>query len=46
MLGLTPNVVQKVEPGHIAGGCVFLASSDSDYINGALLNIDGGWMGR
>ena len=30
----------------IAGGCVFLASSDSDYLNGAILNIDGGWMGR
>lgn len=30
----------------IAGGCVFLASSDSDYINGAVLNIDGGWLGR
>ena len=30
----------------IAGGCVFLASADSDYLNGAVLNIDGGWMGR
>ena len=30
----------------IAGGCVFLASSDSDYINGAILNIDGGWLAR
>jgi 2-dehydro-3-deoxy-D-gluconate 5-dehydrogenase len=30
----------------IAGGCVFLASRDSDYLNGAVLNIDGGWMGR
>lgn len=30
----------------IAGGCVFLASSDSDYLNGAVLNIDGGWLGR
>jgi len=30
----------------IAGGCLFLASSDSDYLNGAVLNIDGGWMGR
>ena len=30
----------------IAGGCVFLASGDSDYLNGAILNIDGGWMGR
>jgi 2-deoxy-D-gluconate 3-dehydrogenase len=30
----------------IAGGCVFLASNDSDYLNGAVLNIDGGWLGR
>ncbi|HXF11149.1 MAG TPA: SDR family oxidoreductase, partial [Desulfuromonadaceae bacterium] len=30
----------------IAGGCVFLASQDSNYLNGAVLNIDGGWLGR
>jgi 2-dehydro-3-deoxy-D-gluconate 5-dehydrogenase len=30
----------------IAGGCVFLAGGDSDYLNGAIINIDGGWMGR
>jgi 2-deoxy-D-gluconate 3-dehydrogenase len=30
----------------IAGGCMFLASGDSDYLNGAVLNIDGGWLGR
>jgi 2-dehydro-3-deoxy-D-gluconate 5-dehydrogenase len=30
----------------IAGGCIFLASGDSDYLNGAVLNIDGGWLGR
>jgi len=34
------------EAKDIAGGCVFLASGDSDYLNGAILNIDGGWMGR
>jgi 2-deoxy-D-gluconate 3-dehydrogenase len=33
-------------PEDIAGGCVFLASADSDYFNGAVLNIDGGWLGR
>jgi 2-deoxy-D-gluconate 3-dehydrogenase len=33
-------------PEDIAGGCVFLASGDSDYFNGAVINIDGGWMGR
>lgn len=33
-------------PEDIAGGCVFLASSDADYLNGAVLNIDGGWLAR
>jgi 2-deoxy-D-gluconate 3-dehydrogenase len=33
-------------PEDIAGGCVFLASADSDYLNGAIINIDGGWLGR
>jgi 2-deoxy-D-gluconate 3-dehydrogenase len=33
-------------PEDIAGGCVFLASADSDYLNGAILNIDGGWLAR
>lgn len=30
----------------IVGGCVFLASGDADYLNGTVLNIDGGWLGR
>ena len=34
------------EASDIAGGCAFLASAESDYLNGAVLNIDGGWMGR
>jgi 2-dehydro-3-deoxy-D-gluconate 5-dehydrogenase len=34
------------KPEDIAGGCAFLASGDSDYLNGAILNIDGGWLGR
>ena len=33
-------------PDDIAGGCVFLSSNDSDYFNGAVINIDGGWLGR
>jgi 2-deoxy-D-gluconate 3-dehydrogenase len=34
------------EADEIAGGCLFLASSDADYVNGAILNIDGGWLAR
>jgi 2-deoxy-D-gluconate 3-dehydrogenase len=30
----------------IAGGCMFLASSEADYLNGTILNIDGGWLAR
>jgi 2-deoxy-D-gluconate 3-dehydrogenase len=33
-------------PEDIAGGCLFLASQDSNYLNGAIINIDGGWLGR
>lgn len=30
----------------LAGAAVFLASSASDYVNGTLLPVDGGWLGR
>ena len=33
-------------PEDIAGACVFLASPDADYLNGSVLDVDGGWMGR
>jgi 2-dehydro-3-deoxy-D-gluconate 5-dehydrogenase len=33
-------------PADIAGGCLFLASADADYMSGAILNIDGGWLAR
>ncbi len=33
-------------PQDIAGGCVFLASPEADYLNGTILNIDGGWLAR
>jgi len=33
-------------PEDIAGGCVFLASGEADYLNGCILNIDGGWLAR
>ena len=30
----------------LTGAYVFLSSSASDYINGTILTVDGGWMGR
>ncbi|HSS20431.1 MAG TPA: 2-dehydro-3-deoxy-D-gluconate 5-dehydrogenase KduD [Pyrinomonadaceae bacterium] len=34
------------EPGDLGGAAVFLCSAASDYINGHVLVVDGGWMGR
>ncbi len=34
------------EPADFAGPAVFLASAASDYVNGEVLTVDGGWMGR
>lgn len=33
-------------PEDIAGAAVFLSSSASDYVNGHVLVVDGGWMAR
>lgn len=33
-------------PEDIAGTAVFLASSAADYVHGALIPVDGGWLGR
>ncbi|AGH80056.1 2-deoxy-D-gluconate 3-dehydrogenase [Psychromonas sp. CNPT3] len=33
-------------PEDLAGPCVFLASSASDYINGSTIPVDGGWLAR
>ncbi|MFN8307031.1 MAG: SDR family oxidoreductase [Ferruginibacter sp.] len=34
------------EPDDFAGVIVFLASAASDYVNGTIITVDGGWMGR
>ena len=34
------------DPGDLGGAAVFLASQASDYVHGALIPVDGGWMGR
>lgn len=34
------------EPGDIGGAAVFLASRASDYVNGVVLPVDGGWLAR
>ncbi|MDP5121105.1 MAG: SDR family oxidoreductase [Spirosomaceae bacterium] len=34
------------EPEDFAGPTVFLASNASNYVNGTILTVDGGWMGR
>jgi len=33
-------------PDDLAGTAVFLAASASDYVNGAVIPVDGGWLAR
>jgi 2-dehydro-3-deoxy-D-gluconate 5-dehydrogenase len=34
------------DPSDLMGTVVFLASPASDYLNGTIVTVDGGWMGR
>jgi 2-deoxy-D-gluconate 3-dehydrogenase len=34
------------DPRDLVGPAVFLASKASDYLNGSVVTVDGGWMGR
>jgi len=34
------------EPADLGGAAVFLCSAASDYVNGHVMVVDGGWMGR
>lgn len=34
------------QPRDLVGAAVFLSSAASDYINGTIVTVDGGWMGR
>lgn len=34
------------DPEDFAGAAVFLASRASDYVHGAIIPVDGGWLGR
>jgi 2-deoxy-D-gluconate 3-dehydrogenase len=34
------------EPADLAGAAVFLASTASDYVHGAIVPVDGGWLTR
>ncbi len=34
------------DPSDLAGTAVFLASRASDYVNGAVIPVDGGWLAR
>jgi 2-deoxy-D-gluconate 3-dehydrogenase len=34
------------QPAEIGGAAVFLASPASDYVHGAIIPVDGGWLAR
>jgi 2-deoxy-D-gluconate 3-dehydrogenase len=47
-----PAILTRIPAGHwgspqdLQGAAVFLASAASEYVNGTLLSVDGGWMAR
>jgi 2-deoxy-D-gluconate 3-dehydrogenase len=34
------------QPSDLGGAALFLASTASDYVNGAIIPVDGGWLAR
>lgn len=34
------------DPNDLAGAALFLSSAASNYVNGTIVTVDGGWMGR
>jgi 2-deoxy-D-gluconate 3-dehydrogenase len=45
ILGRIP-AARWAEPADIAGAVLFLCSASADYVNGAVLPVDGGWLAR
>lgn len=46
------SILSRIPAGHwgqpeeIAGPVLFLASKEADYMNGTIMNVDGGWLAR
>lgn len=44
MIADQTSLKRNQQPEDLVGTCVFLASDDSGFITGQLLNVDGGWV--